>query len=67
MLFHEILVVRAWMASAITQFKASHEERGAVELGTVVILCAIFATGAIVISGIVVAKYTGAAKGIPTP
>ena len=67
MLFHEILVVRAWMASAITQFKATRDERGAVELGTVVVLGAIIVTGAIAIGAILINKFTGTAKGIPTP
>lgn len=67
MLFPEILVVRAWMASAITHTKASRSERGAVELGTVVVLGAIIVTGAIVIGGILINKFKGSAEGIPTP
>jgi hypothetical protein len=67
MLFPEILVVRAWMASAITQVKATRDERGAVELGTVVVLGAIIVGGAIVIGGILINKFKDSANGIPTP
>lgn len=67
MLFPEILVVRAWMASAITQIKSARDERGAVELGTVVVLGAIIVGGAIVIGGILINKFKDSANGIPTP
>lgn len=67
MLYPEILVVRAWMASAVTRVKTGRDERGAVETGTVVVLGAIFAAGAIVIGGIIIAKFKGGAEAIPTP
>jgi len=63
----EILALTMWVRAFIHETETRRgDERGAVELATIVIITAIIAAAAIAIATIIVTKFTGKANDIPT-
>lgn len=64
----EIQQLIAWVSAYAqdTREKARAEERGAVDLATMVIMIALFAAAAIAIATIIINKFTDKANNIPT-
>lgn len=64
----EIQQLIAWVSAYAqdTREKARADERGAVDLATMVIMIALFAAAAIAIAAIIINKFTDKANNIPT-